>query len=149
MTDDISAPSVGLKDATANPANVLAPSLGHRRVAQPIHTERPMKIICIGAGASGLLFAYKLQRSFEKFDLTIYEKNPDIAGTWFENRYPGYALPILSKRSLLLTPSQDVHAMFLPTTIHGVSNHGLAGQQFIQDQSKSTTTLINLAINMD
>ncbi|KAL4876539.1 hypothetical protein BJY04DRAFT_231557 [Aspergillus karnatakaensis] len=57
----------------------------------PIHTERPIKIICIGAGASGLLFAYKLQRSFTNFNVTIYEKNADIAGTWFENRYPGCA----------------------------------------------------------
>jgi cation diffusion facilitator CzcD-associated flavoprotein CzcO len=63
-------------------------------LTQPIHTERHIRIICIGAGASGLLFAYKLQRSFKNFSLVIYEKNPEIAGTWFENRYPGYvALP--------------------------------------------------------
>ncbi|KIW83605.1 hypothetical protein Z517_02851 [Fonsecaea pedrosoi CBS 271.37] len=60
----------------------------------PIHAERHIKVICIGAGASGLLFAYKLQRSFYNFDLTIYEKNEDIAGTWYENRYPGCACDI-------------------------------------------------------
>lgn len=65
------------------------PSTEWRR-ANPVHAERPLKIICIGAGAAGLLFAYKLQRSFEQFDLTVYEKNFDIGGTWFENRYPGY-----------------------------------------------------------
>ena len=92
MTDSIIAPGPSSGDASAGRESVPTPPLGHRRVAQPIHTERPMKIICIGAGASGLLFAYKLQRSFEKFDLTIYEKNADIAGTWFENRYPGYVL---------------------------------------------------------
>lgn len=57
--------------------------------SKPLHLERQMKIICIGAGASGLCFAYKLQRSFENFDLVIYEKNEDISGTWYENRYPG------------------------------------------------------------
>ncbi|OAL53149.1 FAD/NAD(P)-binding domain-containing protein [Pyrenochaeta sp. DS3sAY3a] len=62
--------------------------------SRPIRSARPMRIICIGAGASGLLFAYKLQRSFEDFTLTLYEKNPDIAGTWFENRYPGCACDI-------------------------------------------------------
>ena len=36
-----------------------------------IHHERPMRIICIGAGASGLYFAYKLQRSFRNFSLTV------------------------------------------------------------------------------
>lgn len=62
----------------------------HALLNTPIHTERPMKIICAGAGLSGLLLAYKLQRSFEKFELTVYEKNEDVTGTWFENRYPGY-----------------------------------------------------------
>lgn len=55
----------------------------------PIHNERHMKIICIGAGASGLCFAYKLQRSFEDFTLKVYDKNEGVGGTWFANRYPG------------------------------------------------------------
>ncbi|KAG6840576.1 hypothetical protein C0991_005765 [Blastosporella zonata] len=67
----------------------------HSRVKEPIHTERHMKIICIGAGASGLLLAYKLQRSFNNFELVLYEKNEDISGTWFENRYPGFVVYFL------------------------------------------------------
>ncbi|KAF9006158.1 hypothetical protein BDQ17DRAFT_1389720 [Cyathus striatus] len=55
-----------------------------------------MKIICVGAGASGLVFAYKLQRSFERFELTIYDKNVDVGGTWLENRYPGCACDVPS-----------------------------------------------------
>ena len=46
----------------------------NRRLAAPIHSERHVKIICVGAGASGLLFAYKIQRHFENFTLTVYEK---------------------------------------------------------------------------
>jgi ribulose 1,5-bisphosphate synthetase/thiazole synthase len=34
-----------------------------------IHQEREIRIICIGAGASGLCFAYKFQRSFRNFSL--------------------------------------------------------------------------------
>ncbi|KAG6877424.1 hypothetical protein C0993_007592 [Termitomyces sp. T159_Od127] len=64
------------------------------RLSEPIHFERPMKIICIGAGASGLLLAYKLQRSFNNFELVLYEKNEVVSGTWFENRYPGCACDI-------------------------------------------------------
>lgn len=56
---------------------------------KPIHCERHMRIACVGAGASGLCFAYKLQRSFDDFELTIYEKNTGLGGVWFENRYPG------------------------------------------------------------
>ncbi|KAH9479351.1 Putative sterigmatocystin biosynthesis monooxygenase stcW [Psilocybe cubensis] len=64
------------------------------RYSQPIHHERRLKVICIGAGASGLLLAYKLQRSFRNFELVIYEKNDDISGTWHENKYPGCACDV-------------------------------------------------------
>ncbi|KAK8070603.1 hypothetical protein PG997_010806 [Apiospora hydei] len=57
----------------------------------PIHANRHLKVICIGAGASGLYLAYKLRKDFTDFTLDIFEKNPDIGGTWFENRYPGCA----------------------------------------------------------
>lgn len=60
-----------------------------KRIAGPIHQERHVKIICVGAGASGLLLAYKLQKHFQNFTLQIYEKNSDISGTWYENKYPG------------------------------------------------------------
>ncbi|KAF2676844.1 monooxygenase [Lentithecium fluviatile CBS 122367] len=56
---------------------------------KPIHSERHMRVVCVGAGASGLCLAYKLQRSFQNFSLTIYEKNADVGGVWFQNRYPG------------------------------------------------------------
>ncbi|KXN84254.1 Putative sterigmatocystin biosynthesis monooxygenase stcW [Leucoagaricus sp. SymC.cos] len=61
---------------------------------KPIHHQRPLKVVCIGAGASGLMLAYKFQRSFENFQFTIYEKNADIGGTWLENNYPGCACDI-------------------------------------------------------
>ena len=60
----------------------------------PIHTERHIRIIVVGAGPSGLLLAYKLQRSFRNLSLTLYDKNPEVSGTWFENRYPGCACDI-------------------------------------------------------
>lgn len=59
------------------------------RGQNPIHHARRLKVICIGAGASGLLLAYKLQRSFENFELVVYEKNDAVSGTWYENKYPG------------------------------------------------------------
>lgn len=67
-----------------------------QRLKGPIHAERPMRVIVIGAGASGLCFAYKLQRSFSNFSLTVYEKNAGVSGTWFENRYPGCACDVPS-----------------------------------------------------
>lgn len=60
-----------------------------RRLVNPIHAERHVRVICVGAGASGLLMAYKLQKHFENFSLQLYEKNPEVSGTWYENKYPG------------------------------------------------------------
>ncbi|OCK83368.1 FAD/NAD(P)-binding domain-containing protein [Lepidopterella palustris CBS 459.81] len=58
--------------------------------------KRTLKVIVIGAGASGLLMAYKLQRHFDNFEVTIYEKNKEPSGTWYENRYPGCACDVPS-----------------------------------------------------
>ncbi|EXJ78167.1 cyclohexanone monooxygenase [Capronia epimyces CBS 606.96] len=66
------------------------------RAEGPIYAERHVRIICVGAGASGLCLAYKLQRSFQNFSLVIYEKNKEISGTWYENRYPGCACDVPS-----------------------------------------------------
>ncbi|KAI1475337.1 FAD/NAD(P)-binding domain-containing protein [Daldinia eschscholtzii] len=63
---------------------------------EAIRNERHVKVICVGAGASGLCLAYKLRRSFRSYDFTIYEKNPRVGGTWYENRYPGCACDVPS-----------------------------------------------------
>ncbi|KAJ3505848.1 hypothetical protein NLJ89_g7199 [Agrocybe chaxingu] len=78
------------------PNDPRSPLVDHPRHLKPIHHERPLKVICIGAGASGLLLAYKLQRSFESFELILYEKNPVVSGTWYENKYPGCACDVAS-----------------------------------------------------
>lgn len=38
-----------------------------------------------------MLMSYKLQPNFDDVKFQIYEMNPDVGGTWYENRYPGYA----------------------------------------------------------
>lgn len=50
----------------------------------------------IGAGVSGILMAYQIQKLCENVEHVIYEKNADIGGTWLENRYPGCACDIPS-----------------------------------------------------
>lgn len=58
--------------------------------------NRHLKVISLGAGVMGMIMAYNLQKHCENVDLTIYEKNADIGGTWYENRYPGCACDIPS-----------------------------------------------------
>jgi cation diffusion facilitator CzcD-associated flavoprotein CzcO len=35
------------------------------------------------------MMAYKIQQSLKHAELVMYDKNTDIGGTWFENKYPG------------------------------------------------------------
>jgi cation diffusion facilitator CzcD-associated flavoprotein CzcO len=57
---------------------------------------RKLRILIIGCGASGILFAYKLRKHLSDSEFVIYEKNHDVGGTWLENRYPGCACDIPS-----------------------------------------------------
>lgn len=50
-----------------------------------IDQPRPIKVICIGAGFSGILTAIRFPQHIPNLELTIYEKNPEIGGTWYEN----------------------------------------------------------------
>ncbi|OBT62114.1 hypothetical protein VE03_08988 [Pseudogymnoascus sp. 23342-1-I1] len=57
---------------------------------------RPLRIVTIGAGAGGLNMARHLELYMKNIEHIIYEKNADVGGTWFENRYPGCACDIPS-----------------------------------------------------
>ena len=56
-----------------------------------VNALRPLRAICIGAGISGIITAIRFPQKLHGVSLQIYEKNSDIGGTWFENRYPGCA----------------------------------------------------------
>jgi hypothetical protein len=47
-----------------------------------------LRVACIGAGASGLCLAYKMERQMVpgSWDLTLFEKNPHFGGTWYSPR---------------------------------------------------------------
>ena len=48
---------------------------------------QPFSVAVIGAGMSGLAAAHRLRQA--GIDVTVFEKNDDVGGTWFENTYPG------------------------------------------------------------
>ena len=49
--------------------------------------DTDFRVAIIGAGMSGIAAAHRLQQAGVPF--TIFEKNPDVGGTWLENVYPG------------------------------------------------------------
>ncbi|KAK9460471.1 uncharacterized protein V1516DRAFT_626211 [Lipomyces oligophaga] len=59
-----------------------------------IDEPRPLKVITVGAGISGILAGIRLPQRVKNLVLTIYDKNPEFSGTWYENRYPGVACDI-------------------------------------------------------
>ncbi|MCY3884793.1 MAG: NAD(P)/FAD-dependent oxidoreductase [Gammaproteobacteria bacterium] len=53
----------------------------------PLDQREKFKVAIIGAGMSGILAAIRLKQAGIPF--VVLEKNSDVGGTWFENRYPG------------------------------------------------------------
>nr|XP_031863274.1 uncharacterized protein CI109_001147 [Kwoniella shandongensis]KAA5530346.1 hypothetical protein CI109_001147 [Kwoniella shandongensis] len=58
---------------------------------QPLGMRRKLRVVCVGAGASGINMAYKMQSHLKDIDFVAYEKNSAVGGTWLENTYPGVA----------------------------------------------------------
>jgi cation diffusion facilitator CzcD-associated flavoprotein CzcO len=52
---------------------------------------RPIRIIVVGAGISGIAAVKLFKERFtdSPTSMVLYEKNHDVGGTWLENRYPG------------------------------------------------------------
>ena len=48
------------------------------------------RVAVVGAGVSGIAAGYRLQQA--QLDVTIFEKNQEVGGVWWENRYPGCRL---------------------------------------------------------
>ncbi|PQE11649.1 phenylacetone monooxygenase protein [Rutstroemia sp. NJR-2017a WRK4] len=64
---------------------------GYTVKEQPLGTLRPVRVIIIGAGVSGINLARTLKQQTVRVEHVIYDKNPDVGGTWYENCYPGCA----------------------------------------------------------
>jgi hypothetical protein len=73
----------------------------------PYKSPRRIKVIIVGGGASGLSFARQVETGeLRNMDLSLYEKNAGLGGTWFENTYPGCACDIPSHAYLVwVSPS--------------------------------------------
>ncbi|RDW85260.1 flavin-binding monooxygenase-like protein [Coleophoma cylindrospora] len=55
----------------------------------PIDEIHPVKVAVIGAGLSGITAGALIPAKVPGVNLQIFEKNPDVGGTWFENAFPG------------------------------------------------------------
>ncbi|KAF5001146.1 hypothetical protein FDECE_11042 [Fusarium decemcellulare] len=87
-------------NATTRPGNLYAEKLnldfhndsktGYHIPFVPIGIpeNRKLKVITIGAGLSGIMLAYNIEKHTPNVEHIIYEKNAEVGGTWYQNRYP-------------------------------------------------------------
>jgi len=78
----------------SNFASPSSSSAGFTLHDVPIENLRPLKVIVVGAGYSGIYHGIRIPERLRNVELTIYDKNAGVGGTWFENRYPGCACDI-------------------------------------------------------
>ncbi|KAM5361894.1 hypothetical protein ACJZ2D_012839 [Fusarium nematophilum] len=62
----------------------------------PVENQRPMRVILIGAGFSGIYTTIRISQRLRNVQLQVYEQNEELAGVWWLNRYPGLACDIPS-----------------------------------------------------
>lgn len=68
------------------PSNEI--NAGPYKVLDQYHSKKSrIRVASVGAGASGLCLAYKMEKLLRPgtWDLVLYEKNESLGGTWYEN----------------------------------------------------------------
>ncbi|KAI0346538.1 FAD/NAD(P)-binding domain-containing protein [Trametopsis cervina] len=59
-----------------------------------IDEYRPMRVIVVGAGMSGIAAGIRFRQYVPGVDISIYDKNDALGGTWYTNKYPGVACDV-------------------------------------------------------
>ncbi|KAF4551956.1 Flavin-binding monooxygenase-like protein 4 [Elsinoe fawcettii] len=80
-----------------------------------VENFRPVKVIVIGAGYSGIYCGIRIPERLKNCELVIYDKNAGVGGTWYENRYPGCACDIPSHSyQYSFNPNPNWSALYAP-----------------------------------
>ncbi|KLT44182.1 FAD/NAD(P)-binding domain-containing protein [Cutaneotrichosporon oleaginosum] len=61
---------------------------------QPINAGRKLRVVCIGAGFSGIHASVYLPQHVPNLELQVYDRADDVGGVWHHNRYAGIACDI-------------------------------------------------------
>ncbi|KAF2105629.1 hypothetical protein BDV96DRAFT_655485 [Lophiotrema nucula] len=94
-----------------------------------IDDVRSLRVAVVGAGLSGINAGILLPAKVPGIQLTIFERNHDVSGTWLENTYPGVRCDI---------PAHVYQSTFSPNTQW--SEHFAAGAE-IRDYWQSRAKL--------
>jgi len=86
----------------------LKPQVSRKNLPGRVLPPAGFKVLVIGAGLTGLAAAHKLEDA--GYEQIVIEKNPEVGGTWYENRYPGVGVDTPShfySYSFEITPEWD------------------------------------------
>lgn len=53
----------------------------------PVENFRPMRVVVVGAGFSGILAAIRIPEKLRNVELAVYERNEGIGGVWYVNSW--------------------------------------------------------------
>ncbi|KAL2199534.1 hypothetical protein P885DRAFT_30388 [Corynascus similis CBS 632.67] len=91
----------------------------------PVENLRPLRVVVVGAGFSGILAAIRIPERLRNVELVVYEKNEGVGGVWWLNKYPGVACDI---------PSHSYQYSFAPNpNWSNLYAPGSEIQQYLQD----------------
>ena len=62
------------------PANGTTPAFALKN--EPVENLRPLRVVVVGAGFSGIVAAIRIPEKLRNVDLTVYEKNEGVGGVW-------------------------------------------------------------------
>ncbi len=98
----------------------------------PAARARDFHVLVIGAGMSGILAALQLQQLGVRY--TVIEKNPEVGGTWHENRYPGCRVDLPSHfYCYSFAPNPDWSACFAPQDELAAYFRGIAERSGVRE----------------
>ncbi|KAH9234571.1 hypothetical protein K456DRAFT_1835234 [Colletotrichum gloeosporioides 23] len=133
----------------------------HKSWDVPVDFARRMKVICIGAGMSGILCGIRFKQRIPNLDLVIYEKNYEVGGVWLENRYPGVTCDVPSVSfqytfennpnwSHFFSPGPEIGRYFQSVAEkYGMKSlvkfqHAFKSARWLEDEAQWEVTLVNM-----
>ncbi|KAF4811490.1 FAD-binding monooxygenase moxY [Colletotrichum siamense] len=133
----------------------------HKSWDVPVDFARRMKVICIGAGMSGILCGIRFKQRIPNLDLVIYEKNSEVGGVWLENRYPGVTCDVPSVSfqytfennpnwSHFFSPGPEIGRYFQSVAEkYGMKSlvkfqHAFKSARWLEDEAQWEVTLVNM-----
>jgi len=127
---------------------IMAPKNVYSVKEQPLGSTRHIRIVGIGAGASGLNMIRTLRLNLTDYELVVYEKNADVGGTWFENRYPGCRCDIPSHNyQFSWKPKHDWTNFFAPAEEIGEYLRQVCDDEGMRETIKTSHKIVSTRWN--